>query len=157
MTIIPFIPSLMSSDKKDKVGFYVKTNPDDEASDQVKVYVAPFENGGPEDLLQFVSEFFALMQMKCLTENGPTLFQHARLLVTGDALEKFKEKIEDLLGVEGVPQAETPENFQAALDLLLWAILSVKAGEKIKRKLCKTKKPMSMDVTTFVARLKKIN
>ena len=59
--------------------------------------------------------------------------------------------------MEGEPQAETPENFQAALDLLLRAILPVKAGEKIKRELCKTKKPMSMDVTTFVAMLKKIN
>ena len=157
MTIVPFVPQVDSSDKKDKMSFYVKTVPDDPNSDQAKVYVMQFDLGGPEDVLHFVDEFYNLMEMKRLLENGPALFQHARLLLQGDAREKFAEHRNDLLGNAPTEEDETPENFRAVLDLLLRSILPVRAGEKIKKELCKVKKPMMMTVTNFVARLRKLN
>jgi hypothetical protein len=80
--LISIVPSKRSSyEKKDRIGFYVRTDPEDEESDKIKTYVAPYESGDVEEVLKFVETFRNLIHLKALEQNGPALFQHARVLL----------------------------------------------------------------------------
>lgn len=160
--LIPLIPSKRAGDSSDAIGFYVLTDPDDADSDKIKKYVQPFENGGPEELLEFVNDFNDLCKMKRQQENGPAMFTTIRLLLKGDALEGFRdahnEVTEDL---EDGDEDETAEIFDETLTK--WIDSEIQEGDRAAKDLKKDlmysniKKPTTLTVTQFVKRLKKIN
>jgi hypothetical protein len=82
-------PKKSDTDRNDGIGFYVRTDPEDTESDKIKIYVSPYESGDLEEVLEFVDNFRNLTRLKGLEENGPALFQHARLLLREDALANF--------------------------------------------------------------------
>jgi hypothetical protein len=82
-------PKKSDTDRKDGIGFYVRTDPEDAESDKIKIYVSPYESGELEEILEFVDNFRNLTRLKGLEENGPALFQHARLWLCEDALANF--------------------------------------------------------------------
>jgi hypothetical protein len=82
-------PKKNNADRKDGIGFYARTDPDDTESDKIKIFVSPYESGDLEEVLEFVDNFRNLTRLKGLEENGPALFQHARLLLREDALANF--------------------------------------------------------------------
>jgi hypothetical protein len=93
ISIVP--PKRSSYEKKDRVGFYVRTDPEDNESDKIKAYVAPYESGDVKEVLEFAENFRNLIRLKALEQNGPALFQHARLLLREDALTTFTSCHED--------------------------------------------------------------
>jgi hypothetical protein len=147
-TVLLFIraPLTDENDKKSKIGLDVHTDQDDEQSDTLKVYIAPFEHGDPEDILIFVKDFWRLMRFKRLSDSGPALFQHARLLLSGEARAIFEQLVlEQVVEGDDVDQLMTLEAFQVSLDGLLTHFLPPKAAMQIKHIL-----PLEMSVAAFV-------
>jgi hypothetical protein len=154
--LIPIVkPKKTDTDRKDGIGFYVRTNPEDADSDKIKIFVSPYEVGNLEEVLEFVDQFRNLTRLKGLDENGPALFQHARLLLCEDMLSNFvschNEAIETL--DEGA-KTETDEIFTAVFET--WMIKEVPGeltGRMLKKSLTSEKlnKPYyKLTVSEFV-------
>jgi hypothetical protein len=134
--LIPIVKP-KKTDRKDGIGFCVRTDPEDADSDKIKIFVSPYEAGNLEEVLEFVDHFRNLTRLKGLDENGPALFQHARLLLREDALSNFvschNEAIETL--DEGA-ETETDEIFTAVFEA--WMIKEVpdeSTGRMLKKSL----------------------
>ena len=52
--VIPLIPKKKSTSDYEAIGFYIRTDPDDEESDKIKLFVEPFEVGGVEDIMSLL-------------------------------------------------------------------------------------------------------
>jgi hypothetical protein len=93
------------------------TDPEDEESDKIKTYVAPYESGDVEEVLDFVETFRNLIRLKALEQNGPVLFQHARLLLREEALATFISCHEDATeALADREETETEELFSTTFE-----------------------------------------
>jgi hypothetical protein len=105
------------TDRKDGIGFYVRTDPKDAESDKIKIYVPPYESGDLEEVLKFVDNFRNLTRLKGLEENGPALFPHARLLLREDALANFVScHNEAMEAIDEGDETEMQETFTAVFE-----------------------------------------
>jgi hypothetical protein len=154
-------PKKSDTHRKDGIGFYVRTEPEDAESDKIKIYVSPYESGNLEEVLEFVDNFRNLTRLKGLEENGPALFQHARLLLREDALANFVTcHNEAMEPIDEGDETETQEIFTAVFEA--WMAKEVPdelTGRMLKKSLTSEKlnKPYELKVSEFVKRLKKIN
>jgi hypothetical protein len=153
-------PKKNDTDRKDSIGFYVRTDPEDTESDKIKIFVSPDELDDSEEVLEFVDNFRYLTHLKGLEENGPALFQHARLLLRVDALANFVAcHNEALEPIDEGDETETQEIFIAVFEA--WMVREVPdelTGCMLKKSLTSEKlnKPYELTVSESVKRLKKI-
>lgn len=122
-------------------------NPKDVATMELPVY----EAGDVEDWLEWRKLFQRLLAVKDM-KNGPQLFRHARVLLAGEALEKFNSIAES-----HVEKEETPESFEEILKEFTNSQLPPTTSKRVKRYLLEIQKPMYMSVSQFVIRIQKIN
>jgi hypothetical protein len=149
------------TDRKGGIGLYLRTDPEDAESDRIKIFVSPYESGDLEEVLGFVDNFRNLTRRKGLEENGPALFQHARLLLREDALVNFVACHNDAMEyIDEGDETETQEIFTAVFEALMAReVPDELTGRMLKKSLTSEKlnKPYELTVSEFVKRLKKIN
>jgi hypothetical protein len=62
--LIPIVkPKKSDTDRKDGIGFYIRTDPEDADSGKIKIYVSPYEAGDLEEALEFVDHFRNLIRL----------------------------------------------------------------------------------------------
>lgn len=161
--MIPLVSTVKhDNEAKGGVSFYVLTDPTDDDSDKVKIYVHPYETGDLEDLMEFVTAFKDLSRLKNIEDNGPALFTQARLLLKEDALETFNDAHEEL--IENLEEGEDT-NAHGVFDETWeqWLTIELQGGEMTAKELRRDlvsgslKKPSEMSISKFVKRIKKIN
>ena len=160
--MIPLIPTKKDSDQS-TIGFYVKTDPGDADSDKVKKYVPTFNGTGTlEDMMDFLTDFHDLMQMRADEDNGPALFTTMQLLLKDEARDAWNDSYDDV--VEGLDENDD-ERAKAAFDATMEGWMNVlltgeeNVAEELKDELLSMskKKPPEMTIAQVTARLKKMS
>jgi hypothetical protein len=160
--LIPLIPTKKDSEKS-TIGFYVRTDPDDADSDKVKKYVPTFDGTGDlEEMMEFLTDFYHLIELKNDQDNGPALFTTMLLLLEDDARESWTDSYEEFTA--GLAQGD-PDRDRAAFEATLEGWMNgLLAGEEniandLKDELQSLykKKPVEMTISKVAKRIKKIN
>jgi hypothetical protein len=126
--LIPLIPTKKDSEKS-TIGFYVRTDPDDADSDKVKKYVPTFDGTRYlEEMMEFLTDFYHLIELKNDQDNGPALFTTMLLLLEDDARESWTDSYEDFTA--GLAQGD-PDRDRAAFGATLEGLMNgLLAGEE---------------------------
>jgi hypothetical protein len=131
------------ADRKDGIGFYVHTDPEDAESDKIKIFVSPYESGDLEEVLEFVDNFHNLTRLKDLEENGPALCQHARLLLREDALANFVSCHDEAMeAIDEGDETETQEMFTAVFEAWMTKEVPDELTGRMLKKSLTSKKPI---------------
>ena len=135
-----------------KVTFTILLDPDNKEHDVATVEVPVYEMGDVEDWLEWRKLFERLVNVKNL-ESGRSLFCHARILLAGEALNKFNGIADKYL--ENVEESKAA--FDATMKEFTNAMLPSHTAKRVKRYLLEIQKPIYMSVSQFVVRLQQIN
>ena len=112
-----------------------------------------FEEGSLEELLRWRKEFETLVRLKSWTNSGTNQLRNVRLLLDGEALERFEAAYTDEVGEQPLNIAR----FRSALGKFIERSVPNDAAESIRDYLQSARKPANMSVNDFVTRLKEIN
>ena len=132
--------------------YKLRTNPTDERSSTYELTVQYFSTGTCEEWLLFRKNLNKVIKGLHLTK-GPTKFELASNLLTGDALSIFKNA---QIGIENF--TETNESFETCLDECAYAIFPSRAELYQKRYMRRSlAKPDEMTMREFMSRIQEIN
>ena len=154
-SIIKLLRSPKDEFRKEMMTFTIQLDPENKwetATLEMPVY----EMGDVEDWLEWRKLLDRLLVLKNVKE-GPSLFRHVRILLAGDALDKFNAVSDKHVSGSSNNGEESPEAFQATLQEFTNSMLPSHTAKRVKRYLLEIQKPIYMSVSQFVVRLQQIN
>lgn len=120
---------------------------DDTTSDKVPV----FDDGPAEAVCKWRQSFEDLCQAKEF--NAEQKFRNARLLLTGDARDKWRSAEEENLGEHN----PTDARFRATMNDFMETYVNEQDAEDLREMLMNARKPSDMTLEKFASRWKKLN
>ena len=148
--IIPLKKEILEVDPK-AMSFKLRSEPANEKSITYSVSLAPFNTGSPEQWLTFMKMLKAIFRGQNLT-SGPERFAMTKRLLEGNALSIFEAHVAS----QGL--TETTANLDRALYEVTKDVFPSNALAIQKRMMSRfIKKPRSMKVAHFIARLNELN
>ena len=124
-------------------------NAEDTSTQKVPI----FEQGSLEDLLHWRKQFDQLMRVKDWNANAANLFRNARLLLEGEALEKFEIAFQEIVGQQNL----TVARFNNTMARFMELSTPNDIAESLRDWLSEIRKPRDMSVSDFYNRYKEIN
>ena len=167
MTLISLWRQPREEDRK-PCAFQIPEKASEPDGKQMKVYVTPFEYGNAEETMTFAQDVRRLYRLKSVTTNGDDKLRLLSILLYGDALAQFEALFSRPALLTALTQpdeaqrtAQNAANLNTAVDVAFatWMInlLPNQCGRTIKEELRTMRKPQSMEIGTYMARIKEIN
>lgn len=138
-------------EKGDYLVYKLRNDPSDPTSAGYDLTIPYFRDGTPEQFLRFRKNLLKVFAGQNVTD-GPGMFTIGRRLMDGDALSEF----ENFVTAEQLTQ--TVSNFNRAMEAVAKHVFPAQAAKLQKRYLRRfVRKPFTMNVRKFVARIQEIN
>lgn len=138
-------------EKGDYLVYKLRNDPADPTSGGYDLTIPYFRDGTPEQFLRFRKNLLKVFAGQNVTD-GPGMFTIGRRLMDGDALSEF----ENFVTAEQLTQ--TVNNFNRAMEAVAKHVFPAQAAKLQKRYLRRfVRKPLTMSVRKFVARIQEIN